>query len=418
MVCDLVTRGGDRLPAPHVLASWRRCLEEYGLRPDRVALPHVLTAAELAQASAPLADVVALAQPEIERLFLRLRAYGFIVSLAERGGASVLFRGDAALPAAFASTRNVIGAVSSEERQGTNGIGTCISEGRPLVIDRTAQFDTRVTGFTCAAAPILGAGRQIVAVLNASSWQLSRAVAPDLVLDLVAQSARRIANGVFDRRHAARAVLRVSRFGDFADTGAEGRLAIDAEDRIVDATAEALSLVGGAGASPIGMRLGDLPGLDAADAGGDPATLRPRAGRLFARRLEPAPRWRSARRPARGGVPDFAEIQGLDPTLETRLARASRVAAEGIPVMIVGETGVSKTALARALHETGPRRAGAFVDIDGAAATPRRARCGLRAAAAGRRGRTAVPRRRRRPAARWRRAPACARICISGSPAS
>ena len=98
-------------------------------------LPQVLTRAELARAREPIDEIVALAQPEVERLFLRLRGYGFIVSLAERGGATVLFRGDVPLPEAFASTRNVLGAISCEERQGTNGIGTCLSIGKPL-----AQF--------------------------------------------------------------------------------------------------------------------------------------------------------------------------------------------------------------------------------------------------------------------------------------
>jgi DNA-binding NtrC family response regulator len=51
-------------------------------------------------------------------------------------------------------------------------------------------------------------------------------------------------------------------------------------------------------------------------------------------------------------------------SLQTVLANAKRLAAGTIPVLIVGETGVGKEVVARAIHEHGPRASGPFVAIN------------------------------------------------------
>lgn len=59
-----------------------------------------------------------------------------------------------------------------------------------------------------------------------------------------------------------------------------------------------------------------------------------------------------------------AELAGsLDPAWEAELARVSRIGSTEIPVLIIGEPGVGKRALARALHERSGRP-GAFVRIE------------------------------------------------------
>lgn len=69
MISYEVARATGRTPArvlpAHVVASWRRCVEEYGLLPDRVRLPHVLTPSERLRLSAPIDDLIAMAKPEM-----------------------------------------------------------------------------------------------------------------------------------------------------------------------------------------------------------------------------------------------------------------------------------------------------------------------------------------------------------------
>ena len=74
-----------------------------------------------------------------------------------------------------------------------------------------------------------------------------------------------------------------------------------------------------------------------------------------------------ARGPAAPGDP-FRELLGGSAALRATLAKARRVLPHGdVIVLITGETGTGKELLARALHEGGPRTAGAFVAVNCAA---------------------------------------------------
>lgn len=66
--------------------------------------------------------------------------------------------------------------------------------------------------------------------------------------------------------------------------------------------------------------------------------------------------------PAIHEVAPAAFAGSLDPTWEAELARVFRIGSTEIPVLIVGEAGTGKRALARALHEHSGRR-GAFVHV-------------------------------------------------------
>ncbi len=50
-----------------------------------------------------------------------------------------------------------VGGVWSEEIEGTNGIGTCITEQKPIIVHRDQHFRTRHIGLSCLAAPIFDA---------------------------------------------------------------------------------------------------------------------------------------------------------------------------------------------------------------------------------------------------------------------
>lgn len=79
--------------------------------------------------------------------------------------------------------------------------------------------------------------------------------------------------------------------------------------------------------------------------------------------MSPAPlRDRSAARAA--CLDDF---RSADPTMRACLELARTAAATDIPVLILGESGTGKTLLARAIHESSPRSARAFVSFNAAA---------------------------------------------------
>ncbi|HEY3804776.1 MAG TPA: sigma 54-interacting transcriptional regulator [Kofleriaceae bacterium] len=60
----------------------------------------------------------------------------------------------------------------------------------------------------------------------------------------------------------------------------------------------------------------------------------------------------------------YEQIIGRSPAMVRMLDLVDRAAATALPVVIVGESGTGKELVARALHENGPRRTGAFVAIN------------------------------------------------------
>lgn len=65
------------------------------------------------------------------------------------------------------------------------------------------------------------------------------------------------------------------------------------------------------------------------------------------------------------GVPDaLAELFSSSPSLERTLAGADRAALSEAPILILGQPGVGRSTLARALHKASSRSAGPLVEVD------------------------------------------------------
>ena len=66
----------------------------------------------------------------------------------------------------------------------------------------------------------------------------------------------------------------------------------------------------------------------------------------------------------------FGRLVGASPAMRKLYPLCERLAAANVPVVIEGETGTGKEALAESLHEAGPRASGPFVVLDCAAIPP------------------------------------------------
>jgi two-component system response regulator AtoC len=65
--------------------------------------------------------------------------------------------------------------------------------------------------------------------------------------------------------------------------------------------------------------------------------------------------------------PTLSDFVSLSPAMQSFMEVARRVAASNTTLLILGETGVGKEWLARAIHQEGPRRAGPFLPVNCAA---------------------------------------------------
>lgn len=257
-----------------LVASWRRSSRLHHLDPGGRTAPIRLTEAELQRARERVAPLLAAAQGAMDRLYQAVGAAGCCVLLADGDGVPVDRRGTVADDATFQSWGLWTGALWSEEHEGTNGIGTCLVEQRPLTIDRDQHFFARNTLLSCTAVPIYDHEAALAGVLDVSSCRADRTDAfASLIALATGEAAKRIEADLFRKAFAdARIVLTQA-----ADGSCSGLVAVDADDLVIGATRSArvaLGIAPGRALQPVPAA--DLLGGDTARdhlAGGQRAVL-------------------------------------------------------------------------------------------------------------------------------------------------
>jgi transcriptional regulator of acetoin/glycerol metabolism len=166
----LVAQGGTFAgPIEEVSTSWRRSANDHRINPGGSEAPRILTSDELKQLREPLDRLIFSAQEEIDRLYKVVREAGYTLLFCNTAGIAVEHRGDEADASRFKYWGTWLGGVWSEEIEGTNGIGTCIAEERPITIHKNQHFRSRHTDLSCSAAPIFGVDGRLMAVLDVSA---------------------------------------------------------------------------------------------------------------------------------------------------------------------------------------------------------------------------------------------------------
>jgi transcriptional regulator of acetoin/glycerol metabolism len=96
----------------------------------------------------------------MDQLYEVVREAGYAVLLCDGSGVAVEHRGEDARESQFEYWGTWLGGVWSEEVEGTNGIGTCIVEERPVTVHRSQHFRSRHINLSCSGAPVFGVDRR------------------------------------------------------------------------------------------------------------------------------------------------------------------------------------------------------------------------------------------------------------------
>jgi AraC-like DNA-binding protein len=220
-------------PIEEVSTSWRRSANEYGVNPDGSEAPRILTSGELKQLREPLDRLIFSAQEEIDRLYHLVREAGYTLLFCDTAGVAVEHRGDEADASRFKYWGTWLGAVWPEAIEGTNGIGTCIAEERPITIHRNQHFRSRHTDLSCSAAPVFDVDGSLMAVLDVSAIDPERSErAHALTGALTANSARAIEERFFREQFRQVWIVAVA---PPEESAAGMLLAVDNNQRIVGA---------------------------------------------------------------------------------------------------------------------------------------------------------------------------------------
>ena len=181
-----------------VVASWSRSARLHGLDPTTRRKPERLDQSALTEARSRAGRMIQLANPVLDELFRAVGGMGACVLLADEAGVPVDRRGTRADDVVFDDWGLWLGAIWSEEMEGTNGIGTCLAEGRQVTIHRDEHFYARNTGLSCMDAPIWGPDGRLIAALDISSARTDHTERLNaLIAAQVAHSARAIEAAFF-----------------------------------------------------------------------------------------------------------------------------------------------------------------------------------------------------------------------------
>lgn len=214
-------------------ASWRRSLDHHGLDPAQSLRLERISGAALSERRELMDAMLRVAAPKLDALFLLVGNAGCGVLLSDAQGVVLDARMSDGDTSAFEAWGLAPGSNWSEAAEGTNGIGTCIAEGRRVIIHRDEHFHARNTGMSCMDAPIFGAEGELIGALDVSSARADQTVAfNQLIAAMVTQTARQIEADTF---RAAFPQARIIAAGA-DDSEAAMLLAVDQDDILLGAT--------------------------------------------------------------------------------------------------------------------------------------------------------------------------------------
>jgi transcriptional regulator of acetoin/glycerol metabolism len=314
--------------------------------------------------------------------------------LTDANGIVLYEKTDCSLADVFRSAGLMAGADWSERHAGTNGIGTCIAENRPVIVHRDEHFRACHIGLSCSGAPIRDASGALVAVLDASTMNAGDTRSSLAhTMALVTLSAQLIERCLFLQQFRNDVVFRFHARPEFVNLQHSGAIALARDATIIAVDETAMRLLRAKNrVDLLGRRIDEVFEIGAdeliAPSRCTQTALRPVRDVLLGRHfflsldqdttgMRTSTTMRSLSTSesvlqlepmvSRNSPLTLEELAGEDPQMLRNLRCAQRIASSRVPVMIQGPTGAGKEMFARALHTASDRATKPFVALNCAA---------------------------------------------------
>ena len=371
--------------------SWQRC-QEYGLDPHRKRKEaDVLEHRFLKEERERYGEMLKVANAEMHSLYQQVSGSGWSLLLTDNRGIILDYVGDPTLRTEFRSAGLWLGANWSEQHEGTNGIGTALTESRPVAVLRDQHYRSCHQALSCCGAPILDPNGQVLAILDASTVNGNQtAETQSHTLALVTLSAQFISKWRFLQEYADAIIIRFHSRCEYVGLINDGVLAVSRDGVILGADHNASLFLGVPDRHRlIGWSIDQVLDISAdilveraerpylpywvlTSTNGTQLHARIQlghaaAGRRADRPARPAPvQPKSASQPRdhRATLCTLSALKGNDPRMARNVSRAYRIIDRDIPILLNGETGTGKELFARAVHTASSRADGPFVAVN------------------------------------------------------
>lgn len=369
-----------------IAGSWRRCLTKHHLDPNAAPFIQVLESHHLIEHTQRLDFLMGVAQQELVDLYNQMQGSGYSIFLTDADGIILQQICDPSYTVSMRSAGLRVGANWSEQANGTNGIGTCIVEQRPITVHLEDHFHTDHTQLSCSAAPIRDPSGELLAVLDSSAARNANPRADMQTLGLVRNTASFIEGLYFLRLHRSDIIIHLGGSPDVVPQPRNPMIAITANGRITGANERALMVLSTNRQALFGREiqhvfdLRDCPINSASTGQIHHLRLSDRGTHIFAT-------WQAASPPLHtiNSVSTTSQTIATTPTdtaretghetLNNEVETAVELLDQNIAVLLQGETGTGKDTIARALHDASRFKDGPFVAIDCCSATIDTLRC-------------------------------------------
>ncbi|MCA9866062.1 MAG: PTS-dependent dihydroxyacetone kinase operon transcriptional regulator DhaR [Anaerolineae bacterium] len=373
---------------PAVVRSWRRCVYRFNplVRPrlmpiGRSALYSIVRAQQ---------ELITIATPFVEDIHQFTEGSNYAVVLTDGAGCLLLIGGDPAAVERATAVGFQQGTYWSENNAGTNAFGLVLLEAMPMQVVGAEHYFNFLHGVITAAAPIHDVRGRIIGLLGMTG-PLDRPTSH--TLGLVMSAARAIGNQLQANWFLEEANQHLSQVNTILGAITEGVIVWNQEGEIRHVNQQAARMLRINPRTVVGRPLADVfhlpPELMAAIEEGSELhdvelsiqvndqdirvvmTLRPilEAGAQplsYVALINPVEHVRQIAQRQYGAQTGLSiESVQAESSSMRRVVRQSRTAARGLaPVLILGEGGVGKNLLARAIHNESPRAGKPFIDIN------------------------------------------------------
>ncbi len=370
-----------------IARSWKRCVNNYNITPDQQFSPKILEQSKLREYQEAFSDPHGFARNCIDKLYTLISDTGYTLLLTDNNGITLDCRYDPEYETELKNKGLYTGTDWSEDVAGTNGIGTCLVEETSVVIHTVEHFYPIMCGMTCTVSPIFDTNGKLLAALNASTLNPETINQNKLVARLVQQYAQQIETLYFINNYNDQWLLRFSNNKDTSDNIFAGIIAINEDGVITAANRNAFNML----CKRMGNKLNDRPLEEIFDKSFSQLrnafnqkissdnviksvytgsqfyfSLNPPANKSFSpsKYFFAKPEKQEEKKTISKKHPDLDSLVGNDVHMQIIKENISKIINMDLHILVTGETGTGKEAMARAIHDVSDRKDMPFVAIN------------------------------------------------------